>query len=303
MERIEALSREIKIVKEDTHAQPRDADTIDSDSQDVGPEVRAPSLTRVRAIFSKFAPAKISPKFAEQGIDQLESWMDINSIRDDHEKFLLLKMSIEPETYREVATALSNPHPGREYENLKSSILKAFTDSEAKRVQALLGGIQLGNRRPTQLLAEMCSLYKGPKDTIFEELFLSRLPPTVRGILVSMKQPGDHKQSIELIAQNADSIIEQTSGPSSTVNAISSETAMTSMQKSLNEMSTKISAIQNLKPAYNRTNRRDNARSGPTICRYHERFGNNRHENRKCHPTCKLHKAWIVAREAMTKNQ
>lgn len=57
--------------------------------------------------------------------------------------------------------------------------MKAFTETKAARIKALLGGIQLGNRRPTQLLSEMSNLYEGPKDKLFHYLFISRLPSTV----------------------------------------------------------------------------------------------------------------------------
>lgn len=161
-------------------------------------------------VFNKFLPNKISPKFVEQSIGQLEAWFTINNINHDDEKFALLKLSIEPETYQQVAAVIQNPPATNKFLALKNCIVKTFTRSEATRIKALLNHMELGNRRPSQLLSEMCALYKGPKDRIFIELFISRLPSTVRGILMGMK-PGNSETEppLEIIAQWADSIMEQ----------------------------------------------------------------------------------------------
>jgi hypothetical protein len=269
----------------------------------------------IRSLYSKFTPAKITPKYAEISLAQLESWMDINNITEDHERFLLLKMNIEPETYRAVATALATPHPGREYENLKMAILKAFTISEAKQIQSLLSGLQLGDRRPTQLLSEMCNLYKGPKDKIFEELFLSRLPATVRGILVSMKNKDDSQKNIETIAQWADAIMEQTGGPPS-VSTIALPPDASALQNTLNMMNDNICAIHRstetsrFRPPFRKRSFKqidDDSKSEREnheqfVCYFHRKFGNNKHENKKCSRDCKLNKAWQEARSKLQKN-
>lgn len=266
----------------------------------------------LRTLYGKFSPTKISPKFVEQSIDQLESWLDINGVKGDHDRFLLLKMSIEPETYREVSTVLATAHPGHEFETLKSAIIKTFTDTESKRIQNLLSGIHLGDRRPSQLLAEMCNLYKGTKDKIFEELFLSRLPGNVRGILVSMRNKDGEPKSIETIAQWADSIIEQLNVPAM-IGTIAPEINMVSLQTKLDNMSEKINAFTQhssdtrFRPpfkrrSYSKNNNQDdgNEPRGSFICYFHKKFGNNRHENTRCSLNCKLNKTW---REVRAKQQ
>lgn len=161
-------------------------------------------------IFNKFYPSKITPRFVEQAIDQLEAWFSISRINDDNERYQLLKLSIEPETYQQVASIINNPPLTHRYNTLKNAIIKTFTDSEAKRIKSLLHDVELGDRRPSQLLSEMSLLYKGPKDRIFKELFISRLPSTVRGILMGMKPTDiENETPLETIAQWADSIMEQ----------------------------------------------------------------------------------------------
>lgn len=221
LERVEQIAKEVASLRktqpedatpEAEAAQPRNVSPEEpSDDPMLGGDKQAESC--LRALYGKFSPPKIQSRYAEQSIDQLESWLDINQIFNDRDRFLLLKMSIEPETYRQVAAALTTKNPGKEYETLKRAIIQAYTDSEAKQIQNLLSGLKLGDRRPSRLLAEMCDLYKGPKDTIFEELFLSRLPGNVRGILIGMRSEDKAPPSIETTARRADTIIEQLNVP------------------------------------------------------------------------------------------
>lgn len=169
-----------------------------------------PPVPNAPKFLNKFLPGKISPKFVETSVDQLESWLTINNITDDDEKFAILKLSMEPETYFQVGAIIQNPPPTNKFAALKNHIIKTFTQSEASRIKSLLNTIELKNRRPSQLLAEMSALYKGPKYRIFVELFVSRLPSTVRGILMGMQSPNTGIEApIETLAQWADVITEQ----------------------------------------------------------------------------------------------
>lgn len=316
-ERVEQIAKEVSSFKKQNHehvildtipAEPHDdtpAEPINSPI--LGDSAKNPPETCLRSLYGKFSPPKVSPRFAEQSIDQLESWLDINQIFKDRERFLLLKMSIEPETYRQVSTALTNKHPGKEYETLKHAIIQANTDSEAKQIQNLLSGLKLGDRRPSQLLAEMCGLYKGPKDKIFEELFLSRLPGNVRGILVSMRND-DSSPNIETIAKWADSIIEQLNVPPM-ISAISDNSAIAALQAKMDNM---MNTFTNnnahfKKPFNNKNNNRQGNDSNKenknsVICYFHKKFGNNNHENTRCLPWCSLNKNWKSARANKQKN-
>lgn len=155
-------------------------------------------------------PGKISTKYVETSVGQLESWLTINNITDDEERFAILKLSMEPETYRQVAAIIQNSPATNKFQALKSHIIKTFTQSEAARIKSLLNTIELGNRRPSQLLAEMSALYNGPKDRIFVELFVSRLPSTVRCILMGMQSPNAGGETpVDTLAQWTDAITDQ----------------------------------------------------------------------------------------------
>lgn len=263
------------------------------------PRLNAPSAVNPLA---RVTPSKITSKHTEHSFHQLESWLALNGYTRDDDKFNALKVFIEPETYDIVANLIYSPPPNNKYETLKSAIIKAFTDSETKNIHKLLSGLQLGDRRPSQLLTEMSKLYKGPKDKIFRELFLARLPPNVRGILVAAPQQDERQpMSIEALAQWTDNIIEQTSS-SLSISAISehhSSSQTSKLQAQVNELTKKLNELcanRSRSRSRSRSNSasRGNATDSTKMCFYHKKFGNGQHANRKCKEGCPLHDQWLA---------
>jgi len=166
----------------------------------------------------------------------------MNQIRSENEKFWLLKMSLEPETYQQVTGFIHNPPESGKYQALKKAIIKTHTDSETKRIKSLLNDMVLGERRPTQLLAEMSNLYRGPRDRIFAEIFVSRLPPTVRGILSGM-QTNAPETSLETLAQWADAIMEQTES-TKTITQINEVEKTERIERALSQLANRVDRIQ-----------------------------------------------------------
>lgn len=251
---------------------------------------------------ARVTPSKITSKHTEHSFHQLESWMALNGYVSDDEKFNALKVFIEPETYDAVASLIYSPPINNKYDTLKSAIIKAFTDSETKNIHKLLSELQLGDRRPSQLLTEMFRLYKGPKDKIFRELFLARLPPNVRGILTSAPTlPGVEPMSIETLAQWADNIMEQTSSTLN-INALSEKPSELSELKAqvnrLTKQLDKLLSHRSRSRSRSRNNEKNRSNSSSKnesdVCFFHERYGQGKHANTKCKPGCRLHKEWLA---------
>ncbi|KAF6776183.1 hypothetical protein AHF37_04702 [Paragonimus kellicotti] len=80
-----------------------------------------------------------------------------------------------------------SPHPTEPYEHLKSALLKRTTASEQKRLEALISGEELGDRKPSQLLRRLQQILdrRSIDEALFRQLFLQRLPNFVRSILAS----------------------------------------------------------------------------------------------------------------------
>ncbi|XP_037942366.1 uncharacterized protein LOC119675249 [Teleopsis dalmanni] len=86
----------------------------------------------------------------------------------------------------QISDAVLNPPPEGKYSNLKKCILERYCESETKKTQKLLAEVDLGDKRPTQLLNELSVL---AKDNVTREflktLWLQRLPAQIRAILMA----------------------------------------------------------------------------------------------------------------------
>ena len=110
----------------------------------------------------------------------------------------------------EVRDLLLNPPADNPYDTLKAQLIKLTTASEQRKLQQLISGEELGDRKPTQLLRRMQQLLGGKlgsssdTNSILRELFLQRLPANVRMVLASM----DMSMDISKLADMADKVME-----------------------------------------------------------------------------------------------
>jgi len=92
---------------------------------------------------------------------------------------------------------------GEPYQMLKTALLTPYGKTKWQMAYALLDHLDLGDRRPSTMMAEMLSLrYETTEpDTLFLALFLRRLPAFIRDHLAAK----DCKTTSEM-AQHADTV-------------------------------------------------------------------------------------------------
>lgn len=107
----------------------------------------------------------------------------------------------------EVRDILANPPSENPYDALKAAILSRVSLSERQHFQHILSAEELGDRRPSQLLRELQSLYGNTApamdSTLLKHIFLQRLPPSVQMILATASD-----LPLPALAARADKILE-----------------------------------------------------------------------------------------------
>ena len=115
--------------------------------------------------------------------------------------------SLSPDIATEVHDTILTPPTEAPYTKLKEALITQTTGSSQQKHQKLLNEINLGDRKPSQLLHHMQQLWSGPADNPFlRELFLQCLPSNIHTTLV----PLGSKLAVDKLAEMADRIMEMT---------------------------------------------------------------------------------------------
>lgn len=220
---------------------------------------------------------------------QLEAQFQIAHITADLTKYNYVLAAIDTDILTQVTDFLAQPPTRNKYEGLKNRLIAIYSDSREKTLKKLLSDVELGDKKPSQLLNEMIRLggTSVPRELV-RTLWLQRLPVQTQTILATSKD------SLDDLAKMADQIseIEQTK-----TYAISS-----SSNDNLADMIRKLSVeVTELRGRLERTHRRDhspsrsrsrsrnarNTKHNTTdgMCWYHHKF---QKDAKKCSAPCKF---------------
>ncbi|XP_064463463.1 uncharacterized protein LOC135374431 [Ornithodoros turicata] len=207
--------------------------------------------------------------------------------------------ALGPNEAAEVRDIVTVPPTERPYDALKTALTRRTTASEQERLRQLLTAEVLGDRRPSQLLRRMQQLLgdraAAVDESILRELFLQRLPNTVRMILTTSSTV-----SLDALAEMADKIMDIAPPDISVVPSSSAPVTPTladfqALRDEVARLTTMISTSLHLshrpRSPRPRSPRRAGHRRSPlrphsadsTDCWYHQNFGDNAHH---CQPPC-----------------
>lgn len=229
-------------------------------------------------------------------------------------KYDLVLAKLGKEELSQVADLIDDPPAQQRYTTLKARLLKVFQESAEAQFHKLVKEMDLGQQRPSQLLARMRELAKntGTAGDTLKNLWMSRLPGWVRAILASCS--GEAK--LDELASMADKIMENLrSGELAEIHRPAS-TALTvdvnaellaeirnlslelkTLRGEVNEIRGRARQRQNFR--WPRNGSRSRSRSSGTrrtpqspdwLCKYHFRY---RETARKCESPCN----WNTAKE------
>ncbi|BHF61982.1 hypothetical protein SprV_0100496300 [Sparganum proliferum] len=222
----------------------------------------------------------------------VESRFALRQITREDTKFHYVVAALPMDIATDLRDIIDCPPTEAPYTALKEALISRISLSTQKRLQRLISEEDLGDRKPTQLLRRLEQLADGQKldATMFKQLFLQRLPPSVQAILA----PNIPSSTVQTLAETADRILEYHQPPV-TVNVASRSTIVPTIEdvvKRLDALTLEVSQLRTTR-GYNRrspaiTRRpRSPTPNQPTVdgfCWYHHNYGSNAH---RCHSPCK----------------
>ncbi|BHF65898.1 hypothetical protein SprV_0200891200 [Sparganum proliferum] len=222
----------------------------------------------------------------------VESRFALRQIRREDTKFHYVVAALPMDIATDLRDIIDCSPTEAPYTALKEALIFRISLSTLKRLQRLISEEDLGDRKPTQLLRRLEQLADGQKldATMFKQLFLQRLPPSVQAILA----PNIPSSTVQMLAETADRILEYYQPPV-TINAASRSTTAPTMEdvvKRLDALTLEVSQLRATRgynprsPAITRRPRSPTSNQ-PTVdgfCWYHHNYGSNAH---RCYSPCK----------------
>ena len=242
------------------------------------------------------------PSDPEVWIGQLEVQFTAAGITTQADKFANLAGNLPGALAVEVRDIVLHPPTDRPYDILRTAILQRATPSQESRIRHLLEGLQLGDKKPSQLLRQMRALAGpsvGPNESLLRQLWLQQLPPTVQPITSMLLG----KLALDEVAEAADKAID-TMRPeiqqvtqehaqpstSTTSDSNSISTLLLQICRGINDLTTEIRTARDRSRSRTRSRSKSSSRRyspASGFCWYHFKFGP---KARKCVAPCNYHK-------------
>ena len=231
---------------------------------------------------------------------QIESEFTVYRIRSEDIKYSSVIRHLDEQALVAISEIVENPPEIDKYNQLKKALINRFTDSEEKRLRQLLAGIELNDKKPTELLREIRQLSGGSlADNILHSIWLQRLPYRVQATLAVV-------ENVPLIklAELADKIVERDTGLQ--VAEVNSQSS--SKQQDFSDLERRIAALEvsrrrgrsSSRSRSNKSRLRSNSRNAKfnskdqSICFYHKKFGD---KAKKCTIPCTMSKTLTESQE------
>lgn len=238
---------------------------------------------------------KVPPFWAEHPeiwFAQIESQFVVHGVRSDQTRFNTIIGNMESKILSQVSDAVLNPPLSEKYANLKKAIIDRFSESSQRKMQKMLSGIDLGDKKPSFLYNELKQLGGiTVSEEVLKTVWLQQMPPQVKAILATSGGDLKHLASVAdaIFDTGAFSCINEISSKTAAVPASSSSSSYSDLQFQIAELTRRINNMQNShrnsrSPSRSRSSssRRSNTPSRSNshhrsyrTCWYHRRFGTN----------------------------
>lgn len=261
----------------------------------VTPEEQKTTLGIGADIFPVSIQSRILPFWREHPrlwFAQFEALIESSKIGDE-QKFRYVLGVLQQNDVQQIGDILLKPPASGKYIALKTRLLSVYQESEAKQLQKLLSGQELGDQKPSQLLRKMRDLGGSMvQDDALRVLWLNQLPTAVRAVLSV-----NEESSLNTLATMADKMTEHMEPQIATVSTqkITLDPHIELLSKQIEKLTLEVAELRGRQPYRRpfqwrgRSRSKSANRSGrkPTdpdwLCRYHFRF---RQEARRCESPC-----------------
>ncbi|XP_054721212.1 uncharacterized protein LOC129230994 [Uloborus diversus] len=255
-----------------------------------GPEQQTaatPTLVQVNRVGLKLPP--FWDKHPILWFKNIEAQFIVSGITQDETKYYNVIAALTSDILNYVSDIVITPPENNKYETLKSRLISDFSDSEQKRIKAVLSELILGDDKPSHLLRKMKQLAgQTLGDEFLKTLWLQRLPSQVQAIL------SVSEDSLDKLALMADKIHETASANIDEVKCANTAISdVTELKLQIAELSKQVERLSRSRAKetsnrhFSRRPRSNSSKNKKTYdqCWYHWKFGN---DAKRCKSPCRF---------------
>lgn len=217
---------------------------------------------------------------------QAEAQFALANVVQDQTKFYHIVAKVDQSILCHISDLVANPPETNKYSAVKTRLINRFEVSAQGKLEQLLGSFDMGDLRPTHLLAKMQELATGlnVNEELLKMLFLQRMPGSVKAILAISDG------SLTKLAEMADKMVESSSSVSvvstysdqqkqQTVASTSKHPeglSQSDLQEQIDLLSAEVRRLRTRSASRSRSaSRLGNLSNSTEICWYHKKFGRN----------------------------
>ncbi|XP_028404003.1 uncharacterized protein LOC114526611 [Dendronephthya gigantea] len=234
-------------------------------------EEQAPQATATTYAISLKLP-DFWPSDPELWFAQVEALFEALKITQEKTKFAHVVCVLPTRYASEVRDIILRP-PEQPYKAIKEELQKRVCMLRRQQLQQQLNAEELGDRKPSQLLRHMLKLRGGTtgeadQDEIFREIYLQKLPLTIRTALAIHKD-----KALSALAEMADNMVE-VQGPQAAYSPLGQIRYLQAGNPEIAAINSEIKKLWHALQSQPKSQQDKKPPDGNTgFCWYHERFG------------------------------
>lgn len=259
------------------------------------------------------APQPLYKQNPETWFAILEQQFAVSGIKTEKTMYAHAVGALDAHLHNQFAHLITRDKGNKPYSVFKQEVIRVLGESEKSKLNKILHGLTLGDKKPSQLLEEFQANASGFSAISIKQLWMQRLPSQIQLILT----PFEHDLDIKTLAERADDLVETLTG---SFNQIAGVTHKSGMEDAIRERSKEVDIqqimqsfkkdilaevaeiVQRQNPSdhnsrnFNRQSsnrRRSKSRDQSKkrdLCYYHFKFGD---KAQKCVSGCKMHNTFL----------
>lgn len=220
----------------------------------------------------------------------LETQFTNASITTELTKFSHAISMMDPDTIDRCIDIIETLPTDTPYTEFKNKVIERMSVSEQSKLQKVLSETEMGDRKPSELLTYMTALAQGSlSDNVVKTLWLNRLPPQVRAILIASSE------NLPKLSSLADKIFETV--PSQSIASTAHVASASGIDQQIAQLTKRFDEFQrsfsnkghgrSRSKSRTRNRSRSKSKSKDDTCYFHRKFGE---QARNCTNWCKFKK-------------